>query len=217
MAKIEALLGKEEGAHRLEVRVGQKAFVFSSPESVPKSVSRTHCFLTVEYSDDVNRTVKSIVVKNVKMQNTTYVDGQEIEQKVVKESSKVQLGFERYPLDLPTIIAKLRSMLPEVKVEPKTYSIGRKLKTPPQQVDVPLSDYTGEKKMSRHHAKIEVVRQPNGNCKHVLYNWENKNPTRVDGKMVEFGDRIILHNGMVLSFANIDVDFVIEDSEETTT
>ena len=96
-------------------------------------------------------------------------------------------------------------------------TIGRKLKTPPQQVDVPLSDYTGEKKMSRHHAKVEVVRQPNGNCKHVLYNWENKNPTRVDGKMVEFGDRIILHNGMVLSFANIDVEFVIEDSEETTT
>ena len=123
MAKIEALLGKEEGAHRLEVKVGQKVFVFGSPESVPKSVSRTHCLLTVEYSDDVNRTVKSIVVKNVKMQNTTYVDGQEIEQKVVKENSKVQLGFERYPLDLPAIIAKLRSMLPEVKVEPKTYSI----------------------------------------------------------------------------------------------
>lgn len=106
----------------------------------------------------------------------------------------------------------------EVKVGQKAFVFGSpEMKPPPQQVDVPLSDYTGEKKKSRHHAKIEVVRQPNGNCKHVLYNWENKNPTKVDGKMVEFGDRIILHNGMVLSFANINVDFVIEDSEEMTT
>lgn len=94
-------------------------------------------------------------------------------------------------------------------------TIGRKLKSPPQQVDVPLSDYTGERKMSRHHAKVEVVVQPNGNCKHVLYNWENKNATKVDDKDVEFGDRIILHNGMVLSFADIKVEFLIEDSEGT--
>lgn len=120
MAKIEALLGKEEGAHRLEVKVGQKSFAVGSPESVPKSVSRSHCLLTVDFSDDSKRTVKSIVVKNVKAQNTTYVDGLEIEQKAIKENSLVQLGFERYTLDLTVIIAKLRQLLPEIKVE---YSI----------------------------------------------------------------------------------------------
>lgn len=120
MAKIEALLGKEEGAHRLEVKVGQKSFVVGSPESVPKSVSRSHCLLTVDFSDDSKRTVKSIVVKNVKTQNTTYVDGLEVEQKAIKENSLVQLGFERYKLDVPSIVAKLRQLLPEVKVE---YSI----------------------------------------------------------------------------------------------
>ena len=120
MAKIEALLGKEEGAHRLEVKVGQKSFAVGSPESVPKSVSRSHCLLTVDFSDDAKRTVKSIVVKNVKIQNTTYVDGLEIEQKAIKEKSLVQLGFERYKLDVPMIVAKMRQLLPEIKVE---YSI----------------------------------------------------------------------------------------------
>lgn len=120
MAKIEALLGKEEGAHRLEVKVGQKTFAVGSPESVPKSVSRSHCLLTVDFSDDAKRTIKSIVVKNVKTQNTTYVDGLEIEQKAIKENSLVQLGFERYKLDVPMIVAKMRQLLPEIKVE---YSI----------------------------------------------------------------------------------------------
>ena len=123
MAKIEALLGKEEGSHRLEVKVGQKAFVVGSPGSVPKSVSRNHCLLTVEYSDDAKRTVQSIIVKNMKIENSTFVDGQEVEQKRVKENAVVQLGFEHSPLDLQTVIAKLRALLPEVKVEPKTYSI----------------------------------------------------------------------------------------------
>lgn len=120
MAKIEAFLGKEEGAHRLEVKVGQKSFAVGSPESVPKSVSRSHCLLTVEFSDDAKRTVKSIIIKNVKIQNTTYVDGLEIEQKAIKENSLVQLGFERYKLDVPAIVAKLRLLLPEIKIE---YSI----------------------------------------------------------------------------------------------
>ena len=70
--------------------------------------------------------------------------------------------------------------------------------------------------MSRNHAKIEVIRLANGSAKHVLYNWQNKNQTYVGGDPIESGDRIILNNGMVIKFANIDIRFVIEDSEATT-
>lgn len=94
-------------------------------------------------------------------------------------------------------------------------TVGRKLQADPQQVDVPVSDYTGERKMSRNHAKIEVIRIPNGTAKHVLYNWQNKNKTYVGGEPIETGDRIVLQNGMVIKFANIDVRFVIEDPEAT--
>ncbi len=95
-------------------------------------------------------------------------------------------------------------------------TIGRKLQSPPQQVDIPITDYTGEKKMSRCHAKIEVVRLANGAYKHIIYNWQNKNATSIGGDVMEPADRIVLHNGMVVKLANVDVRFVIEDPEATT-
>lgn len=95
-------------------------------------------------------------------------------------------------------------------------TIGRKLQSDSQQVEIPISDYTGERKMSRSHAKIEVIRLANGNAKHVLYNWQNKNLTYVGGEPIESGDRIVLNDGMIIRFANIEIRFVIEDSEATT-
>ena len=73
MANIEAIIGKEEGLHRLLIKIGQKAFVVGNPQSVPNSVSRTHCSLSVDYSDDTDRLVKKIRIQNIKSQNTTYV------------------------------------------------------------------------------------------------------------------------------------------------
>lgn len=99
-------------------------------------------------------------------------------------------------------------------------TIGRKLVSAPQQVEVPITDYHAgtpeERKMSRQHAKIEVTRLANGSVKHVLYNWQNKNKTYVSGDPIEADDRIVIHNGMVIRFANIDVRFVVEDTEATT-
>ena len=105
-------------------------------------------------------------------------------------------------------------------LHPGVNTVGRKLQSNPQQVEIPITDYhagTPEaRKMSRNHAKIEVIRLANGSAKHVLYNWQNQNKTYVGGDPIESGDRIVLNNGMVIKFANIDVRFVIEDSEATT-
>lgn len=101
-------------------------------------------------------------------------------------------------------------------LHPGVNTVGRKTQSNPQQVEIPISDYTGERKMSRNHAKIEVVRLANGSAKHILYNWQNKNMTYVGGDPIESGDRIVLNNGTLIKFANIDVRFVIEDSEATT-
>ena len=101
-------------------------------------------------------------------------------------------------------------------LHPGVNTVGRKLHANPQQVEIPIADYTGERKMSRNHAKIEVIRQSNGSCKHILYNRQNKNQTYIGGDRLEKGDRIVLHNEMIIKFANVDVKFVIEDSEATT-
>lgn len=124
MAKIEAVIGKEEGLHRLLVKIGTKAFAIGSPQSVPNSVSRTHCCLSVDFSDDQNRKVTQIKIQNLKSQNITYVDGLEVEAKVIKENSHVQLGYERYNMDLPQIVAGMKKFLPAAPPPPpETYSI----------------------------------------------------------------------------------------------
>ena len=124
MTKVEAVIGKEEGQHRLLVKIGSKAFVVGNPQCVPNTVSRTHCSLSVEYSDDQTRTVTKIKIQNIKSQNVTYVDGQEIEAKVIKEDSHVQLGCERYSIDLKQVIDGMRKFLPTAPPPPaKEYSI----------------------------------------------------------------------------------------------
>lgn len=105
-------------------------------------------------------------------------------------------------------------------LHPGVNTVGRKTQSDPQQVEIPITDYYAgtpqARKMSRNHAKIEVVRLANGSAKHILYNWQNKNTTYVGGDSIEPGDRIVLNNGVLIKFANIDVRFVIEDSEATT-
>ncbi|MDE7456954.1 MAG: FHA domain-containing protein [Prevotella sp.] len=112
MAKVEAVVGKEEGQHRLLVKIGSKAFAVGNPQSVPNTVSRTHCSLSVEYSDTQARKVTKIKIQNLKSQNITYVDGQEVEAKVIQEDSHVQLGSERYSVDLKQVIDGMRKFLP---------------------------------------------------------------------------------------------------------
>lgn len=129
MAKVEAVIGKEEGQHRLLVKVGSKAFVVGIPQSVPNTVSRIHCSLSVEYADTQARKVTKIKIQNLKSQNITYVDGQEVEAKVIKEDSHVQLGCEHYSMDLKQVIDGMRKFLPAAPPPPTAkYSISPLMK-----------------------------------------------------------------------------------------
>lgn len=124
MANLEAVLGKEEGQHRLLVKIGTKAFVVGSPQSVPNTVSRAHCELSVDFSNDQACTATKIRIRNLKSQNITYVDGQEVESKVIKENSHVQLGFDRYSVDLRKVIDGMRKFQMSANPQPpETYSL----------------------------------------------------------------------------------------------
>ena len=125
MAKVEAVIGKEEGQHRLLVKIGQKAFVVGAPQSVPNTVSRQHCSLSVEFTDDEARKVVKIRIRNLRPQNITYVDGLEIDSKAIGEEAHVQLGFDRYMMDLKQIVGGMRKFLPAAPPPPPPeYSVG---------------------------------------------------------------------------------------------
>ena len=102
------LVGKEPGNGRLFVSVqikGQpKTAAIGEMYSVPNSVSRckpaentAHCKIEVDATGN-------IIVTNLKPQNVTYVNGAEIVSKKVKPDGMIELGKDRYSINVNTII-----------------------------------------------------------------------------------------------------------------
>ena len=102
------LVGKESGNGRLFVSVkinGQpKTAAIGDMNSVPNSVSRckpaegtAHCKIEIDATG-------SMVVTNLKPQNVTYVNDAEIVSKKVKQNGVIELGKDRYPVNVNTII-----------------------------------------------------------------------------------------------------------------
>jgi hypothetical protein len=93
---MEIIIGREEGARRLHCVAGGREFNIGAAGSVPLSVSRQHCKLTVNGND--------ITIENIKVQNITFVDGNQIVRKNITPTSKVQLGEERFLIPLQQIL-----------------------------------------------------------------------------------------------------------------
>lgn len=93
---MEIIIGREEGTRRLHCTVGGREFNIGFASSVPLSVSRRHCRITVNGSN--------ISIENIKVQNVTFVDGNQIVSKSITPTSRVQLGEERFPVPLPQIL-----------------------------------------------------------------------------------------------------------------
>ena len=103
------LIGKEPGQGRLLISVtanGQtKATAIGNMDSVPNCVSRckpaegiAHCRITIDANGGMTLT-------NLKPQNVTFVNGTEIVSKKVSPESRVELGKNRYPINLYTILS----------------------------------------------------------------------------------------------------------------
>ena len=93
---MEIIIGREEGARRLHCIAGGREFNIGAVGSVPLSVSRQHCKLTVNGGD--------MVIENLKVQNVTFVDGNQIFSKSISAESRVQLGEERFSVPLRQIL-----------------------------------------------------------------------------------------------------------------
>lgn len=94
---MEIIIGREEGARRLHCIADGRTFNVGQAGSVPTSVSRQHCKLTVNGNN--------ITIENLKVQNVTYVDGNQVFSKAITATSKVQLGEEKFTIPLAQIIS----------------------------------------------------------------------------------------------------------------
>lgn len=93
---MEIIIGREEGARRLHCIADGREFNVGQAGSVPTSVSRKHCQLSVNGN--------KIIIENLREQNITFVDGNQVFSKTITVSSKVQLGNERYTIPLQQIL-----------------------------------------------------------------------------------------------------------------
>lgn len=102
------LIGKEPEKGRLMVSVSidgkPRNDAIGIPGSVPASVSRckpsegiAHCKIIVDGNG-------GMTLVNLKEANITLVNGQEIESKHIAGDSKIALGKDRYPMNLPQVL-----------------------------------------------------------------------------------------------------------------
>ena len=107
---MEIIIGRDEETSKLSVAIGQQRGVVGKQSSVPKSVSRQHCSITI----NANNTFE---LKNLKAQNVTYVNGIPIERKRVTENDVIELGEDHFLLEwLPTSDHFSKSGLNTIKI-----------------------------------------------------------------------------------------------------
>lgn len=82
-------IGREPASSQLNIVCGNARKAIGNTGSVPQSVSRQHLELT-QQSDG------TFLLRNIKPQNITFVDGREVEQTTVKRGQCIELGGERY-------------------------------------------------------------------------------------------------------------------------
>lgn len=105
------LIGKEPGQGRLLVAIlGGKAAAI--PMNVPNSVSRckvvegvAHAKITVDQNGNM-------ILTNIKPWNVTYVNGSEIASKRILLSNSVELGKDRFNINLPVVIEAAKKLIP---------------------------------------------------------------------------------------------------------
>lgn len=93
---MDIVIGRDNS--RLKITIEKKSFLFGDEGSVPQSVSREHC--RVEVGAD-----SQIVIYNLKATNATYVGGLSVSSKRVSCDDTIELGADKYRLDLGVIVS----------------------------------------------------------------------------------------------------------------
>ena len=113
---MELIIGRESSSPqsiggRLHIVSSSKTDYFIGSEgSVPKTVSRQHCKITI-------KTDGSMLLVNLKPTNITFINGIAAVQKSIAKSDLIELGSDRYKLELKALLDIVDSEIP------KAYSI----------------------------------------------------------------------------------------------
>lgn len=89
---LKVVIGRNQSTAQLMMSVNGMTQSFGPKNSVPTSVSREHAILSIE--DDGR-----MVLKNMNIQNYTFVNMVGIESKRIKEGDRIELGTNHYVLD----------------------------------------------------------------------------------------------------------------------
>lgn len=93
---MEIIIGREEGARRLHCIADGREFNVGQAGCVPASVSRKHCKIIINGN--------TMSIENLKAQNVTFVDGNQVFNKTITPTSKIQLGNEKVSIPLQQIL-----------------------------------------------------------------------------------------------------------------
>ena len=85
------IIGRDAASGKLLLSSGTKNGTFGEAGSVPESVSPQHCRL--EFTED------GIRLKNLDINNYTYVNNRPVETMTISRIDSITLGSDRYPLD----------------------------------------------------------------------------------------------------------------------
>lgn len=136
---MEIIVGRENARDsRLNLNVDGVRKIYGDENSVPLCVSREHCRLYV-YHDE-------IIIENLNISNFTFVNGREYERKKITLEDVVELGKERYRLDVGTIV--------NVLTQPMSAKDGEVLK--PSYSIAPLLDVWDEYENARLQMQIDA-------------------------------------------------------------
>ena len=108
---IEIVIGRDGSTSQLKISIGQQAKSFGAQGSVPQTVSRQHCSITVNDNG-------TFTLKNLKLQNVTFVNGQQVDTKIIKENDTIELGPNKYLVSWNTLKSVIPAKAEVVSIEP---------------------------------------------------------------------------------------------------
>ena len=95
---MEITIGRDKATQKLCITVDQKPYL--AGVTVPMSVSRQHCKIIIRQDN-------TMVLKNLNLNNVTYVNNSQVVTKTITRNDQIALGVDRYILDWTTIDAAL--------------------------------------------------------------------------------------------------------------
>lgn len=106
---LELTIGRDASTGQLRISDGKQFQLFGDKNCVPQSVSREHVKLCLTEKGEY-------ILRNLNIENDTYVNGKGVEQKLIKRGDRISLGADHWKLSwhkyLDPILPKLADIRP---------------------------------------------------------------------------------------------------------